>query len=63
MTCEAGDDNAVIEIKSGRVLGGKLPPRLLRVVNEWRSLHRFEIDKAWVDAQQMKNPKRIRPLE
>ncbi len=53
---------AVIDIATGRVLGGKLPPRVARLVEEWRRLHVRQLQRGWDDAQHAKQPKRIPPL-
>ncbi len=38
----AGDD-AAIEVSSEEVLVGQIPPRALRLVQEWAKLHREEL--------------------
>ena len=58
-----GEFKAIIEIKTGKILHGKLPKRTHRLVSEWRKLHLFEIQKAWDEAQELKNPRKIKPLE
>lgn len=58
-----GEYDAVIEIKSGKVLAGKIPPRALRLVNEWRKIHKDELIERWDNARNMKPLKRIKPLE
>jgi len=32
-------------------------------VNEWRKIHLSDLLKAWEDAQNMRQPKKIKPLE
>jgi hypothetical protein len=59
---EYGSNEALIEIKSGRVVHGKLPKRVLALIEEWRKIHVAELLKAWTAAQSLKTPKRIRPL-
>ncbi len=54
--------SAVIEIKTGRILYGKLPKRILPLFDEWRRLHLFELLQAWSASQAGKIPKKIRPL-
>ncbi len=34
-----GDDMAAIEIKTGEIIEGELPPKALNMVREWISLH------------------------
>lgn len=59
---EYGGYAAVVDIRSGQILGGKLPPRVARLVEEWRGLHRRELERCWAEAQAGKQPKRIAPL-
>ena len=58
-----GEHEAVIEIKSTRVVQGRLPPRARRLVEEWASLHKDELMAAWIRAQHSDPPGRIAPLE
>lgn len=58
-----GEMKAIFEIRTGKTLEGKLPLRLIRLVNEWRRLHQTELEAAWSDAQNFKSPRRIKPLE
>jgi hypothetical protein len=57
------EKEAIIEIRSGKILDGKLPPRAKKLVEEWRKLHLKELEKAWTDAINNKMPSRIAPLE
>lgn len=63
MHIEYGDLKFVVAIESGRVLKGSMAPRLKKLLDTWRREHVEELMKAWADAQNHKNPKRIRPLE
>ena len=45
------------------MLEGKLPPRAKTLVEEWRTLHIKDLDKAWLDACANKMPTRIAPLK
>jgi hypothetical protein len=45
------EHRAAIVITSGDVLAGHLPPRTLRLVREWLSLHRDELDQNWLRAR------------
>ncbi len=58
-----GDFEAVIAIESGEVLGGRLPPRVLGLVQEWREYHRMELTEDWQLARERKALKQIEPLE
>ncbi len=58
-----GNEEAFFAIDSARVLGGHLPPRVLRLVVEWQRKHAKELDAAWSAVQVDKVPKRIAPLE
>ena len=42
-----GDDVAEIEIKTGNILEGYLPPKALEMVREWIGLHRDELMHIW----------------
>ncbi len=57
------EKEAIIEIRSGKVLEGKLPPRARKLLEEWRQMHLREIERAWDDAKANKMPVRIAPLE
>jgi hypothetical protein len=58
-----GEDEAQMEIESGKLMAGKFPLRLLKIVQEWRKQSVTELKKAWADAQALRMPKRIKPLE
>jgi hypothetical protein len=58
-----GDDEVIIEIKSGRVLNGKIPKRLQYFLELWRRKNAGEIMEAWESAQHFKVPNRVKPLE
>lgn len=58
-----GEQDVLIEIRTGKVLAGKLAPRLKRDVEKWRKLHRDKLLLAWEDTQAFKTPKRIKPLD
>ena len=58
-----GEASAIIDLKTGRLVAGSLPPRLVRITNEWRRLRLRELERAWADAQAMRAPRRIKPLE
>ncbi len=58
-----GDSEVIIEIKTGKILSGKLPPRGLKLVEEWRKKYVIELNSSWNMAVAMKSPKRIKGLE
>ncbi len=60
---EYAEFKAQVEIATGRVISGKLPPRSARALNEWRKLHLKELHQAWETAHAGKMPKKIEPLE
>lgn len=59
---EYGDEEALIEIRTGAVNRGSLSPRALRLVQEWLDLHRAELEENWVLAQREGPLFRIAPL-
>lgn len=58
-----GDHEAIIEIATGRMLAGDLPPRSRALVEEWRLLHVAELCEDWQLAETRRPLKRIAPLE
>ncbi len=60
---EYAEYEAIIEIKTGKMLEGKLPPRAKTLVEEWRTIHIKDLDKARLDACANKMPTRIAPLK
>ncbi len=57
-----GKHKAAIEIRSLRLLEGRLPPRALGLVMEWASLHQSELMRDWELARSEKPPRKITPL-
>ncbi len=55
---------ALINIKSGDIIEGKLPRRALRLVQDWAELHQAELMQNWNEGQ-TDNPefRKIMPLE
>lgn len=45
------------------IVEGRLPPRVLGLVQEWREHHRSELTEDWNLARERKALKRIDPLE
>jgi len=58
-----GDFEAVIIIETGEVLEGRLPPRVLGLVQEWREYHKGDLNEDWILARERKALKPINPLE
>ena len=57
-----GAAEVLVEIESGRV-HGEFPPRALRLVLEWRSLHLSELQEDWQRCQVQEPLIPIAPLE
>ncbi len=53
------DDVAAIDFVTGKVLEGHLPPKAMRMVQEWIGLHRNELTTIW----ETQNFMRLAPLE
>ena len=58
-----GGEQAIIEIETLHVLGGRLSPRVMGLVVEWALLHRDELLEDWRLARESAPLKRIAPLE
>jgi len=58
-----GEFEAIVEISTGRMLGGRLPPRVKRILVEWLRARRSAVAKAWAIARRHGTPPRVRPLE
>lgn len=54
---------AVISIRSLRVLEGRLPPRALALVRTWGRQHRDELERDWELARANRPLRRIEPLD
>lgn len=57
-----GDDEAVIDIRTGNVLKGSLPNWALNLVKQWASLHQQELLDNWQLARDRKPLNKIAPL-
>ncbi|MBI4674517.1 MAG: DUF4160 domain-containing protein [Chloroflexi bacterium] len=53
---------AQISALDGTVMGGKLPPRVLRHTDQWYKLHRAELLENWERARRREKLKRIEGL-
>ncbi len=58
-----GDQKAMIEIRTMRLLEGLLSPRVFGMVMEWGLLHQAELQRSWDMAQQHCALTKISPLE
>lgn len=54
-----GEDMAAIDIQTGKILEGHLPPKALSMVREWISLHQKSLLQMW-ETQEFKP---LSPLE
>ena len=62
MRFRASDWVAQITIGDGRVIGGLIPARDLKLVRTWLRLHDKALQAAWAAAKQGTPPGRIPPL-
>lgn len=58
-----GDDEAQIEIESGRILKGKVPARAYGLIMEWLVLRRPDLRRAWEQASRPVPIEPVPPLE
>jgi len=58
-----GDYEAEIAIETGEIIEGRLPPRVLGLVQEWREYHKRDLNEDWVLARERKALRPIDPLE
>ena len=58
-----GDEQASIRIDNGEILEGDLGTRVLRLVEEWRTLHQTELLETWARALARQPLSKIEPLE
>ena len=59
---EYGGDEAVLALAGGRVIRGSVPPRALRLVRTWVSLHEEELAENWRLAKARLPVARVEPL-
>jgi len=57
-----GEHEVIIEIKTGKIINGTIPPRLMALIEVWRVMNQNEIMEAWNMAQRQLPPKKIKPL-
>lgn len=58
-----GEAQSSIRIENGQVIEGSLGARALRLVEEWRIIHKAELLEDWALAQTRQPLVRIDPLE
>lgn len=58
-----GDEEAVLSIDDGEILGGSIPKNKLRLVQAWIEIHREDLMTDWKLAVSGQNPMPIKPLE
>lgn len=58
-----GENQSSIRIENGQVIEGSLGARALRLVEEWRIIHKAELLEDWGLAQARQPLVRIDPLE
>ena len=46
-----GEDMAAVDIQTGEVIEGHLPPKALAMVQEWTAIHKKELLQMW-DSQE-----------
>jgi len=54
-----GEDMAAVDIRTGEVIEGHLPPKALSMVREWANLHQTELLQIW----ETQDFKQLSPLE
>jgi hypothetical protein len=57
-----GKHEALVNIETLALIGGKLPPRAMGLVTEWASQHQEELKAAWSKAKNLEQPSKISPL-
>ena len=60
---DTGSHLASVRISDGTILAGKLPPKLLRLVQDWIVERQPEIEAAFSDAANMVSPRKVAPPE
>jgi hypothetical protein len=58
-----GEDEALVDIRTLEVIGGKLPRRALLLVLERAQDHRAELLEDWELCVRKQSPKKIAPLQ
>jgi len=58
-----GESKASVDIRTGEIIEGSLPPRQRKLVQAWAELHQEELLANWDLVMNGDLPFRIRPLE
>jgi hypothetical protein len=58
-----GDYEIEVNINTLEIINGKIPKRAKALILEWAEEHRAELSENWELAQQMKEIKKIKPLD
>ena len=56
------DQKVIIEIESG-LLRGEMSERTLRLIFEWKDLHKEELKQTWGKTKNGEQPDKIEPLK
>lgn len=56
-------ERAVFNIETGDIMRGKISKIAQRLVEQWRKQHIEELNQAWKQAKNFRNPNKIKPLE
>ena len=59
---EYGGQEAVFAVRTGAVLGGRLPPRATGLVAEWLDVRRQDVLAAWARAERLEPIGKVEPL-
>ncbi|MEW6686125.1 MAG: DUF4160 domain-containing protein [Candidatus Edwardsbacteria bacterium] len=57
-----GDDEITVEIERG-IINGSMSKRAIKMIQEWREIHKAELLNDWTLAEQKKALFPIKPLE
>ena len=60
---EYGEYRAVFDIRTLKLVEGKLPRRAIELVHDWAELHQDELMSDWELCQHHQQPREIAPLE
>ncbi len=58
-----GESKASVDIRTGEIIEGSLPPRQRRLVQAWAELHQEELMADWNLVMNGEDPFRIQPLQ
>jgi hypothetical protein len=58
-----GEHEAVVDIRTGSVIRGSIPPTAAALTLRWAQLHREELLENWELCAKMQTPRKIPPLE